>query len=110
MPVLTVAEEVKICLYRFVQEGLNNAFRHADGIGQEVQATVRNSELIVAVMDKGKRLKLNSQSDNHQGIGLAALRDRIEALGGKLSFQAQHNHGASLKAVFAIDNLSNPND
>src|SRR5262249_38903988 len=26
----------KVCIYRFVQEGLNNAYRHAAGIGQTV--------------------------------------------------------------------------
>ena len=27
---------LKICIYRFVEEGLNNAFKHADGVGQSV--------------------------------------------------------------------------
>lgn len=108
MPALAVGEEVKICLYRFVQEGLNYAFRHANGVGQKVEATVMNSNLIVSVMDKGMGLERNSQSDHHQGIGLAALRDRVEALGGQFSFIAKQDRGASLEAVFSIDRLSNP--
>ena len=37
MPLDPLPEEIKICFYRFVQEGLNNSFRHANGIGQEVR-------------------------------------------------------------------------
>ena len=43
IPLLSPA--MKICLYRFVQEGLNNAWRHAEGQGQSVRLTVAGAHL-----------------------------------------------------------------
>jgi signal transduction histidine kinase len=71
----------KICVYRFVQEGLNNAFRHAGGAGQRVNVNVADDELCVSVLDTGPGLK--SSHCNGLGLGLSGLRERIESLGGE---------------------------
>lgn len=71
---------LKICVYRFVQEGLNNAFRHAGGEGQTVRYTIRNSILEVAVWDKGGNREGCSEAGT--GLGLQGLRERVESLGG----------------------------
>lgn len=47
---------VKICCYRFVQEGLNNAWHHAEGQGQEVRLSLRGDLLEVLVLDRGAGL------------------------------------------------------
>jgi signal transduction histidine kinase len=44
---------VKICVYRFVQEGLNNAWRYADGKGQEVRLGLDEGILRLSVLDRG---------------------------------------------------------
>ncbi|MFP3599816.1 ATP-binding protein, partial [Chryseobacterium sp. SIMBA_029] len=44
---------VKICVYRFVQEALNNAYRHGGGIEQSVTARVRDGEVRIEVRDQG---------------------------------------------------------
>ncbi|WP_235919364.1 sensor histidine kinase [Aureimonas psammosilenae] len=74
---LTPAE--KIGIYRFVQEGLNNAFRHAGGKGQAVSAELGPDGLTVRVADAGPGF-----ADAEPGLGLSGLRDRIESLGGTL--------------------------
>ncbi|WP_068113310.1 sensor histidine kinase [Tropicimonas marinistellae] len=69
----------RLCLFRFVQEGLNNASRHADGAGMEVQLACEQARLILSVRDAG------SGFDPEQtpfGLGLSGLRDRVESLGG----------------------------
>jgi signal transduction histidine kinase len=71
----------KICVYRFVQEGLNNAFRHANAAGQRVSALVESGRLRVTVSDRGKGL--GSADPETLGLGLAGLRERIESLGGE---------------------------
>ena len=44
-----VPHPVEICVFRFVQEGLNNAYRHAGGIGQAVEASIEREVLTVRV-------------------------------------------------------------
>ena len=77
-PSLTQPE--KICVFRFVQEGLNNAFRHAGGFGQLVEAAVADHTLRVAVADRGPGFQANDPDG--EGLGLAGLRERVESLGG----------------------------
>jgi signal transduction histidine kinase len=103
---LQVPDDVVVGVYRFVQEGLTNAFRHASGLGQNVSARWTDGRLVVAVADAGEGLSdLQPAAGGFTGIGLAALRDRIEALGGSLSMQSQSPQGTRLTAVFEARTL-----
>jgi signal transduction histidine kinase len=75
-----IAAAEKICVYRFVQEGLNNAYRHARGVGQSVMAEIAGGTLAVSVSDKGGGF--DAAVEPGGGLGLAGLRDRVESLGG----------------------------
>ena len=78
-----LSQSERICIYRFVQEGLSNAFRHAGGVGQSVTAAVSGRVLNVTVSDDGPGL--NSPEAGTTGLGLAGLRERVESLGGEFS-------------------------
>ncbi|MEI4488837.1 histidine kinase [Frigidibacter sp. MR17.14] len=69
----------RICLYRFVQEGLNNASRHAGGAGLRVRLAQRGETLRVSVRDAGP----GAPGQLVEGMGLTGLRHRIESLGGR---------------------------
>src|SRR6266849_1585036 len=91
----------KVCIYRFVQDGLNNAYRHAAGIGQTVHVVSDGRELTVEVADKGPGCT-PSNSGGGDGLGLAGLRDRVESLGGKFSLETQLGCGTRLRASFQV--------
>ena len=89
-PDLAVSQAVKICLYRFVQEGLNNAWRYAGGVGQEVRLGCAQDTLRLAVRDRGPGMVAGADGlpeggGDFSGIGLRGLRDRVESLGGTLT-------------------------
>lgn len=90
-------ESVKACLYRFVQEGLNNAWRHAPGADVHVDASLEGSRLAVRIVNGAGARPIESQGG---GMGLAGLRDRVESLGGTFAF-ARLTQGAEL--TMAID-------
>ncbi|RAZ87088.1 sensor histidine kinase [Mesorhizobium hawassense] len=77
LPELGTSE--KISIYRFVQEGLNNAYRHGKGRDQQVRATTKGGKLIVEVLDTGPGF----DPARSEGLGLAGLRERIESIGGQ---------------------------
>ena len=91
----------KVCIYRFVQEGLNNAYRHAAGIGQTVDVDSDGRELAVEVADKGPGFS-PSNSCGGGRLGLAGLRDRVESLGGKFSLETRLGSGTRLRASFQV--------
>jgi len=91
----------KVCIYRFVQEGLNNAFRHAAGEGQTVQAIGSGDQLSIEVADSGPGFS-SSNMRSGDGLGLAGLRDRVESLGGEFSLETQLGLGTRLRASFQV--------
>lgn len=87
---------LKICAYRFLQEGLNNAFRHAGGSGQSVTCRLDASALSLSVQDDGgERSDWLSASDF--GLGLVGLRDRVESLGGVFRMSRRANGGTIIE-------------
>jgi signal transduction histidine kinase len=89
-------------LYRFVQEGLNNSFRHAGGQGQAVYVKVDAKALVVEVRDKGQGVPQSSQS--HEALGLLGMRSRVEALGGRFSVESSER-GMVVTAAFDLRDL-----
>jgi signal transduction histidine kinase len=101
LPVIPAS--IKTCLYRFVQEGLNNAFRHAGGAGQRVALGWEEARLEIEVSDKGPGIAANGPSSSKSGIGLTGLRDRIESLGGTMLITSSAGHGTRLRASFQLN-------
>jgi signal transduction histidine kinase len=83
---------LRIALFRFVQEGLNNASRHAGGQGLHVALGYQGAHLVLSVADRGPGPGTSADG----GMGLAGLRDRVEALGGQFSFAARPGGGSLL--------------
>jgi signal transduction histidine kinase len=94
---------LKISLYRFAQEGLNNAFRHADGRGQALRAIYEDGLLEVTVSDAGPVAETaKNRAFGSGGLGLAGLRGRIESLGGSFEFISRPGIGARVTARFKL--------
>ena len=75
-----LSPSAKICIYRFVQEALNNGFRHGGGAGQGVRQSFEDGNVVIEVADRGPGFDPDNMRP--EGLGLAGLRERIESLGG----------------------------
>jgi signal transduction histidine kinase len=91
------------CLYRFAQEGLNNAYRHARGIGQTLRGTCVDGVIQVEVSDQGPGFdpEKNAMPTSYR-LGLRGMRDRITTLGGRLLIDSKPGGGTRLTASFAV--------
>lgn len=78
------APELSVCVYRFIQEGLNNAFHHGLPEGQTLTASMQGGVLKLSITNKNIT-DFVSHTD-HRGIGLFGLRARVQSIGGNLSF------------------------
>jgi signal transduction histidine kinase len=76
----------KICVYRFVQEALNNGYRHAGGVGQSVTQTSDDARICLEVTDGGPGF--DPAVVRPEGLGLAGLRERVESLGGRFGVES----------------------
>ncbi len=108
-PVPSMSPAAKICLYRFLQEGLNNAWRYAEGRGQSVGLSVAGNRLDVTVSDEGPGFPAVPQPAGEDGgMGLAGLRDRIESLGGVLELAnraatPERAAGADMRMILELE-------
>ncbi|MGQ0565920.1 MAG: sensor histidine kinase [Gemmobacter sp.] len=77
---------VKICCFRFVQEGLNNGWKHGEGRGQAIALRLRAQRLSLSVLDRGPGFAglPADVSSGEDGLGLVGLADRVESLGGSI--------------------------
>lgn len=87
----------RICLYRFVQESLSNAARHAPGARASVEVAARRDAVTARVHDDGPGFDPDAIAIREDGgEGLAGLRDRAESIGGELDIVAHPGDGATL--------------
>lgn len=90
---------LKACIYRFAQEGLNNAFRHAGGKGQAIAVDRQDDQLSVEIRDAGPGFDPSSPPGSKGRLGLVGLRDRVETIGGQLSILSS-DQGTVLRVTF----------
>ena len=98
-----VPHPVEICVFRFVQEGLNNAYRHAGGAGQVVEASIESAILTIGVSNQVRTIPGSPKPGSVRGLGLAGLRERIESLGGQFQFTLTKEQGAEMTMVIRVD-------
>jgi len=91
---------ITICLYRFAQEALNNAFRHAGGDGQRLSASYEGEMIAVEVADSGPGFVVDRAAMGGERLGLSGLRYRVESLGGSLQINSAIGRGARLTVRF----------
>lgn len=91
-----LGEATDTIIYRIVQEGMSNALRHGEPnfVDIHVKRDVRG-DAIVEVIDDGPGLR----GGPTLGYGLTGMRERVAAMGGRLTFADRPAGGFSLSAA-----------
>ena len=81
-------EYVKLVLFRIMQEGLMNLYRHAHASGGEVRVQRSPDNVVLEVKDNGigiprEKLARFNRNGTGMGVGLTGMRERVRDLGGK---------------------------
>ena len=87
--------------YRFVQEGLNNAYRHAGGHGQTVECRHEGDVFVLRVSDDGGGTAGRPET-SEGSLGLFGLRGRVESLGG--TFSVRHGRQGTVIEMATVLN------
>lgn len=93
---------ILICLYRFVQETLANAFNHGQASEAQVVISCEDDILQVSVSDNGLGFDIEEIARSSTGFGLAGLRERIESIGGFFSIDSNRESGTRATVRFVI--------
>jgi signal transduction histidine kinase len=91
-PVQTLETELRVGLYRCVQESLTNVRKHAQATKVLVRVRVDDRQAELTVLDNGSGA--SSPADGHEpGVGLLGMSERIALLGGVATAQAESGRG-----------------
>ena len=92
-------EHVEVSAYYVIAEALTNAAKHAraSAVTVTVEADAADAVLGVAVRDDG-----TGGADFTRGTGLTGLRDRVEALGGRILLHSPRGAGTTLRAELPL--------
>jgi signal transduction histidine kinase len=95
----SIKNEIKVAIYRIVQEALTNICKHASAT--EVKISIRmETNLMLIIGDNGKGFKLE---ENTTGFGLQSMSDRVLAVGGNLNIETLGNGGCTIIASFPLN-------
>jgi PAS domain S-box-containing protein len=85
--------EVSVELLRVLQEALTNARRHSGASNVEVRLRTEGEALVAGVIDDGRGF---DRASVRAGVGLSAMRERVEGLGGEIAIRSRPGEGTSV--------------
>lgn len=105
-----LGEQTRVFLFQAIRELLINIVKHARASRASVAINSGDETLIIEVRDDGVGLAQRASPDARQpeagGFGLFALRDRIDMLGGQISFDTGPGTRVTLQVPVSTAELS----
>ena len=97
----SVPAPVSLCLFRVLQEGLQNAVKHSGVRHFEVTLWAAASEINLTISDRGVGFDPDGAGQS-QGIGLISMRERMQGVQGRLSIESQPKCGTTVHACVSL--------
>ena len=91
-------DTVEVGAYYIVAEALTNTAKHSRASQVEVCAESKDDTLYLSIRDDGI-----GGADFAKGSGLIGLKDRAEALGGRMAIESPAGSGTSLHFTIPLD-------
>jgi signal transduction histidine kinase len=98
-------DDHKTCIYRLVQEAINNSARHANARTVEVDVKRGADRVRFRVRDDGSGFETRSV----RGLGLLGMEERVRRLGGILRIDSQLGRGTLISAELPVLELDRKN-
>jgi two-component system sensor histidine kinase DegS len=88
----------EVTIFRLVQELMNNAVEHAHATTVQINLDIGDDAARVSVEDNGSGFELTESltSPEADQLGLATMRERVEMLGGRISFDSGLGRGTKV--------------
>lgn len=84
----------EVAFFRLMQEGLQNAIKHADATTIQVKLEVRCDLLTLIIKDNGKGFETTNKKD--QSFGLVGMKERVENLEGEMLIHSKIGKGTTI--------------
>jgi len=95
-------DEHKTCIYRVVQEALNNAARHANARNLQVIVKSDDPSVVFSVRDDGSGFDKRFV----RGLGMLGMEERVRRLGGQLRIDSEIGRGTTISAELPLPEMA----
>ena len=92
-----VPKNVSLCLFRVLQEALQNAVKHSGVRHFTVELKGDQEEIQLTVSDQGVGFDQQTVV-RHHGLGLISMRERLQSVNGEFSIKSEPGRGTTVKA------------
>lgn len=91
---------LETALFRFVQEGVTNAVKHAEASDVSVVLALEDGHVVARVEDNGRGFDVSklARPQATEGFGLTGIRERVALLGGTVESRSEPREGTRLVA------------
>jgi PAS domain S-box-containing protein len=93
----SLTKEVSLCLFRVLQEALQNAVKHSGERHFKVELHGTSGEIQLTVSDPGIGFDQQEAIDR-RGLGLISMRERLQLVGGQFSIESKPGWGTTIRA------------
>ena len=90
--------ETALCLYRVLQEALQNVVKHGGSRRVDVSLSGQLNTINLTVKDSGAGFDPH-KAMRGPGLGLTNMTERLKVVGGQLSIHSQRGRGTTIQAV-----------
>ena len=90
--------EMSLCLYRVLQEALQNVVKHGVPRRAEVSLSGQIDTVHLTVKDSGPGFDPH-EAIRGPGLGLTSMKERLKVVGGHLSIDSRRGHATTIQAV-----------
>ena len=92
-----------ISIYRVVQEGLNNIYKHAEADRIEFRCKIIDDVCVIDIVDNGKGFYDEKEKENERHFGLTLMKERVELLNGKINIDSVMGEGTKIHMEIPFD-------
>jgi PAS domain S-box-containing protein len=89
--------DLKVVIYRIIQEQLNNIIKHSEASEAEIELKKRGNGLLLIIKDNGKGF---DTSVKRKGIGLKNIEHRTEIYNGNVEIISSPGNGCKMEISF----------
>jgi PAS domain S-box-containing protein len=95
-------QPVEEALYRVAQEALNNVAKHSRARNVWITLAISDDRTALIVCDDGEGFDPLILAGRTPGMGMASMRERVEALGGTLALAATPGGGVTVRVTVPV--------
>jgi signal transduction histidine kinase len=101
----SVSREISLCLFRVLQETLQNAVKHSGVRRFTVKLQGADGEVHLTVSDPGVGFD-PQDAIKRRGLGLVSMRERVQLVKGEISIKSRPGGGTTIYARVPLNTVS----